>query len=630
MTHPVLPTDLNVTEVATESMDDEAVRAAETRLNKVLRTALGMLRHHAMDSLADVALRQAQTRLTRPRVVVVGETKRGKSSLVNALVGQPDLCPVGVDETSATYLSVIPLDEPETEPWAEVRSADGVQTRIAMDEITDYVDLSRLTETPKALPVGVEVHVPSGPLGDVVVTDSPGIGGIGGVRGRMSQRLVAETGCLLFVLDAGAPISATEMDYLELCAGSVEHLMVCVTMIDKYPDTWRVVVDSVAAQLASRSARLGRFPVVGVSAHAALAARSARTGAVADTLYEVSGLPLLVKHVQDSDPRAFLPSVNALRTCRSGLADALTLEALREKIQSDAPGTDDELRVRQDELLTLRTQEQRWTLDLDRDLGRMRADVARDLTHRLEQLSETWRARIERTPLTGRKAYVQATSLDMATEYQLLRHDMVNAAAERVSIIAHGMFGEPLPAEVELALTAPSLQARPEEQTRGTRPDLFDPTLIMSASLGTGIAARIGTAQIAGGTVAAFLGSWAIPLAVAGAGAWVAFNWAYRSNRLERQSLAADLNRTLASERTTILDHLDTRIRELKPELVMSYREHLRQSLVSVQTLLREAEQAKASSQQRRTAAAAESNRSCSDLRALLRDIDDTLARVHR
>ncbi len=615
-----------------ETADDAARRSRESRLNKTLGVGLRMLRAHSMDAVAEVALRQAQTRLDRPRIVVVGETKRGKSSLVNALVGEPGLSPVGADETSATYLSIVPLDPPVTEPWAEMRAADGTRTQIAMTEIADYVDLSRLSQSARALPVGVEVHVPPGPLGDVVVTDCPGIGGIGGVRGRMSQRLVAETGCLLFVIDAGAPISAGELDYLQACATSVEHLIVCVTMIDKYPETWLEIVDGVARELTSRSSRLGRFPVVGVSAPAAMAAQTASTAAVEEILLKASGLPVLIEHVRKSDPREFLPSVNALRTCRTGLADALKLVSLRERMQSESegPGVDAELLARKEELLALRTQEQRWTLDLDRDLGRMRAEIARDLTKRLGELSQTWRARIEKTPLTGRKAYVQATSLDMATEYQLLRRDMADAAAASLDTILRRMFGDSLPAEVELALTAPSLLAKAEEQAAQPRSNPFDPTLIMTASLGTSIATRLGAAQIAGGSLAGFLGPLALPLAAAGAGAWVAFNWAYRSNRLERQNLTTELNRTLASERSTIMDQLETRVRELKPELVMAYREHLRRSVASVQGLLQEAEKAKSGSEQRRKAVAAESGRASRELRELLKDVDDALALVHR
>src|SRR2546430_12783171 len=43
---------------------------------------------------------------TAVRIVVAGETKRGKSSLVNSLAGRPLLSPVGVDVTTACWVEL--------------------------------------------------------------------------------------------------------------------------------------------------------------------------------------------------------------------------------------------------------------------------------------------------------------------------------------------------------------------------------------------------------------------------------------------------------------------------------------------------------------------------------------------
>ena len=42
----------------------------------------------------------------RPTIVVVGETKRGKSSLINALVNVPGLSPVDPQVATSTYLTI--------------------------------------------------------------------------------------------------------------------------------------------------------------------------------------------------------------------------------------------------------------------------------------------------------------------------------------------------------------------------------------------------------------------------------------------------------------------------------------------------------------------------------------------
>jgi ribosome biogenesis GTPase A len=62
-------------------------------LEQVAADVLAFVRTRDPDAGAELAeLRRRQ--VTRPSVVLVGETKRGKSSLVNALLGVPGLSPV--------------------------------------------------------------------------------------------------------------------------------------------------------------------------------------------------------------------------------------------------------------------------------------------------------------------------------------------------------------------------------------------------------------------------------------------------------------------------------------------------------------------------------------------------------
>src|SRR5687767_13391963 len=71
--------------------------AAEAALGRLLASGLdaGMafLRKIDPDAAADLD-RLRRREVTRSSFVVVGETKRGKSSLVNALIGVPNLSPV--------------------------------------------------------------------------------------------------------------------------------------------------------------------------------------------------------------------------------------------------------------------------------------------------------------------------------------------------------------------------------------------------------------------------------------------------------------------------------------------------------------------------------------------------------
>ncbi|HET8680364.1 MAG TPA: hypothetical protein VFM54_00590, partial [Micromonosporaceae bacterium] len=66
---------------------------------------LAFLRKLDPDAAADLDA-QRRREVTRPVVVIVGETKRGKSALANALVGVPGLSPVDAAVATAAYLEL--------------------------------------------------------------------------------------------------------------------------------------------------------------------------------------------------------------------------------------------------------------------------------------------------------------------------------------------------------------------------------------------------------------------------------------------------------------------------------------------------------------------------------------------
>ena len=69
--------------------------ASRTPEESVTRAA-DIARRYGQDSAADRAVQMLNATFRAGTVVVVGEVKRGKSSLVNALIAQPDLLPVDV------------------------------------------------------------------------------------------------------------------------------------------------------------------------------------------------------------------------------------------------------------------------------------------------------------------------------------------------------------------------------------------------------------------------------------------------------------------------------------------------------------------------------------------------------
>src|SRR5262245_10599831 len=84
----------------------DASAALGTLVGNAVDTGLAFLRKVDPDAATDVeALRRRE--VTRPVFVLVGETKRGKSALTNALIGVPNLSPVDAAVTTAAYLEFV-------------------------------------------------------------------------------------------------------------------------------------------------------------------------------------------------------------------------------------------------------------------------------------------------------------------------------------------------------------------------------------------------------------------------------------------------------------------------------------------------------------------------------------------
>jgi hypothetical protein len=106
-------------------------------------------------------------------VACVGQFKRGKSTLLNALVGQPVL-PVGVVPVTA----VVTVVRHGERPSARVRFAAGGWQEIATSDLYRYVTEEQNPENRKGV-AAVEVFVPSELLASgMCLVDTPGIGSV--------------------------------------------------------------------------------------------------------------------------------------------------------------------------------------------------------------------------------------------------------------------------------------------------------------------------------------------------------------------------------------------------------------------------------------------------------------------
>lgn len=585
--------------------------------------AVAVLRAHGRDDFAAAVRSQADSR--RPlRIIVVGETKRGKSALTNTLVGVPGLSPVGVEETSATFVSIASLPVGEDEPWAEVIGTAGARVRIPLAEVPQHADLRYLPEGQEP-PLAVEIHLPRGPLGDLGIIDSPGVGGTGSARSRLNERCAAKGGVLVYVVDAGSPMAGTEREFLLRCAARLEHVVVVVTMTDKYPATWQSIVGGLGTRLAAASEHLREVPVIGVSTVMFESARNLAPGDLRDELIRDSGIPRLLGTlagiIADRDR---IPRDNALRTARSGLeqivfelerAQLLTNRAYAARLEEEVAV----LKARREEIASTRG---RWALDLDRDLSRLRTEVLRAARTAFDELETDARLRIDKTPLgPRRKDYVRALTIEMVSEYALIRDGLVDMLDDGVKEIVTRMFGDAVLLDDIAGRVAAGTSAAPGGGAVRRPTDLFDPMVVSSLAIGASMAERL-TMAVTDSPSSSIVG----PVSLAGAGAWVAFNLAFRGNRVERSRLSGELRSSLARQRVEFGEYVDGWLREIKPEVAVAFRSHLDAQLAVVTDAARRIREAREGTEEQRRAQAEARSTAREELRAAIASVDAAIA----
>lgn len=230
--------------------------------------------------LADVRTMVEQRSCT---VAVVGEFKRGKSTLINALL-QTAACPVDADivtgvPTLVGYGAQLEVIVHEQQP-GELEET----TRVArIDDLAGLVS-ERVDDGPTDLR-SVEVRVPHRMLRPgLCLLDTPGVGGLESVHGQLSLASLSRAEGVVFVTDASQELTAPELEFLATAIQRCPTAALVVTKTDLHQH-WRRILDTNRGHLADAGLDL---PVLGVSSFLRL--RAARE----PSLNEESGFAPLV------------------------------------------------------------------------------------------------------------------------------------------------------------------------------------------------------------------------------------------------------------------------------------------------------------------------------------------------
>ena len=542
--------------------------ASRTPEESVTRAA-DIARRYGQDSAADRAVQMLNATFRAGTVVVMGEVKRGKSSLVNALIAQPDLLPVDVLTcTSAPIRVAVSHDGPvvpqvtlvrgteremilatELARWVTVDGVGSLQgnTNAGMDEAQDP-------------PSSAEIAVRYPDMDGITVVDTPGVGGLDKRAVTAALQEARHAGVLLMVCDASTPITAPEMDILRQAHDSVGGVIVAVTKTDKNTRRWRAIVEDNKRLISSHMGI--DVPVVGVSSLRALDAARCIDPARRAELERRSGIAQL-----RSQLRAQLrqPAAMGQRAALQSITTTLTgiAKTVRDDIRllAESSTAVEQLEAEKTTLERLREESSEFEQRFQRDLAVARTRVTEGLDKALEEVRHEWTQQINADSLRVLRSKPQVFTSQIETELAVVMEDTVGAMVEEISELASALFPDrqELIAEI-MGTTVASLtpaEVSGHEVEKKTK-DIIDPSVLMMGMIGSGALAAI------------------IPVAPLAGAVWVGVNLGYRAMRNGKQHLITWLRETTASVRTATTRMLDTLITTARTDVMLRYRADLR------------------------------------------------------
>lgn len=258
------------------------------RLERVKTDILDGLTELA-DIAADVGMKTLSGNIRHERVpkiegerfhlVVLGEFNHGKSTFVNALLGE-DVLPTGITPTTAAINHVVWSEAPRAHATME----DGEKVELPPESLQDWVTVAGSRRENVRF---VELGYPTDLLREnITLVDTPGVNDLNEQRADITYGYVPRADAVIFLLDAGQALKDSEREFLasHVLAGSRDRLIFVLGKVDLLSESERA--DALAYVRRGLSEIIDEPVVFAVSARDALAGRG-----------EASGLPALLDYM---------------------------------------------------------------------------------------------------------------------------------------------------------------------------------------------------------------------------------------------------------------------------------------------------------------------------------------------
>jgi len=236
-----------------ENLDD-LYRLTFYRKNESARKAIQELKDKLLEGYFNLA--------------VLGQFKRGKTTLINALLGSP-LLPTAV----VPLTSIITLIKYGKNLHIEVLFKNRVRKEITLEELPDYVTERGNPENQKGVQC-VEVHYDSPYLRDgVQIIDTPGIGSTYQHNTDVTYNYLSKVDAAVFLVGVDPPISQVEYDFLNDIRKHVNKIFFLQNKIDQMDEEDRAESLEFTKQVIEERIGLKDIKIFPISAKRALEGR---------------------------------------------------------------------------------------------------------------------------------------------------------------------------------------------------------------------------------------------------------------------------------------------------------------------------------------------------------------------
>jgi tetratricopeptide (TPR) repeat protein/signal recognition particle receptor subunit beta len=372
------------------------------------------------EDLASIQEHAERLTANRFHLAVVGEFSTGKSTFINAVLGDKIL-PSAVRPTTAAVNRISYAED----AGATVRFRDGTEQEIPLDGIADYITEKKNPGNQKEV-VGVDIRHPTSLLASgFTILDTPGLRSLFESHSETTYATIPLCDAVVLLTSATMAYSATEQEFLQRLKEQLGgKVFLVVNKIDQLnPADAARVLEFVRS---NAGAVLPGIRVYGVSAYWALVARRIASGRVdAVTFAEdanTGGLTDPAALAEGSRFPAFEEDLFAFLSCNKG---ALLLESTARAIETPLAelrrATIAEVAALDTSVADVR-EKARMLLSAARDKRAHIESVFSDATAQLEGIEATFleQVRTER----GNLQTLLLARIDELTPEQLSSHDL--------------------------------------------------------------------------------------------------------------------------------------------------------------------------------------------------------------